>query len=166
MAEAKVEVCPLPETSDSSRSPSPSSTGFGDDGWNGKILEKINNRISRKAPFFSLEFFPPRTPAGASNLIARFNRIRNGQPLFIDVTWHPAGNPASDDPTSSLMIANAATNYTGLDTMLHITLAYHKTKDEIVENLKKAKHRGIKNILALRGGKRMCCTPTGISARC
>ncbi|XP_065187108.1 methylenetetrahydrofolate reductase (NADPH)-like [Sycon ciliatum] len=136
---------------ESSRSQSPASSGFGDDGWNGRIIEKINGRIKSKAPFFSLEFFPPRTPAGASNLVARFDRIRNGQPLFIDVTWHPAGKPASDEPTSSLMIAHAATNYSGLDTMLHITLAYHQSKEEVIRNLTKAKNQGIKNILALRG---------------
>ena len=57
------------------------------------LIDQIQNRIASGDYFFSLEFFPPRTPAGASNLIARFDRMSEGGPLFCDVTWHPAGNP-------------------------------------------------------------------------
>lgn len=35
------------------------------------LLEKINSRIASNDQFFSLEFFPPRTKAGAVNLLAR-----------------------------------------------------------------------------------------------
>ena len=139
------------DSSRSSRSSSPSS-GFGDEGWNGKIIEKIDTRIQSKDCFFSLEFFPPRTRAGAANLVARFDRIKCGQPLFVDITWHPGGMPGGDEPTSSMMIASAALNYCGLDTMLHLTCA-GQTKDHIRQHLIKAKHKGIKNILALRGGE-------------
>ena len=56
-----------------------------------------------------------------------------------------------DQETSSMAIANAALNFCGLDTMLHITCA-QQTKAEITKHLTKAKALGIKNILALRGG--------------
>ena len=36
--------------------------------------------------------------------------------------------------------------------MLHMTCA-NQTKDEVIQNLQKAKSLGIRNILALRGGK-------------
>lgn len=57
------------------------------------LIDKIQSRIDGGDKFFSLEFFPPRTPAGASNLIARFDRMFSGGPLFCDVTWHAAGDP-------------------------------------------------------------------------
>lgn len=102
--------------------------------------------------FFSLEFFPPRTAAGAINLINRFDRMFSGGPLFCDVTWHSAGNPGGDQETSSMAIASAALNYCSLETMLHLTCA-NATKETIAKHLEKAKNLGIKNILALRGGR-------------
>lgn len=59
------------------------------------LIDKIQSHIDGGDRFFSLEFFPPRTPAGASNLIARFDRMFSGGPLFCDVTWHSAGNPGN-----------------------------------------------------------------------
>ncbi|XP_076030198.1 methylenetetrahydrofolate reductase (NADPH) [Oratosquilla oratoria] len=114
------------------------------------LAEKIQSRIESKDKFFSLEFFPPRTKGGAVNLLARFDRLREGDPLFCDVTWHPAGNPAGDTETSSMSIANAALNYSGLETMLHMTCCM-QTKAQITQHLQRAKSLGIRNILALRG---------------
>lgn len=78
-----------------------------------------------------------------------------GGPLFIDVTWHPAGDPGSDKETSSMIIANTAVNYCGLETILHMTCC-NQTKDEITGHLQKAKRLGLKNIMALRGGESFC----------
>ncbi|CAG0925028.1 unnamed protein product, partial [Notodromas monacha] len=170
------------------------------------LRDKIHERIKAGDKFFSLEFFPPRTKAGAVNLlsmlvgwrsidgdlppgpklvkaelvldmeapipdtwihfwqtqrdswkkgvifvngfplgrywdkgpqqtvflpgpflrpgvneITQFERMGSAGALFIDVTWHPAGNPAGETETSSMGIANAALNYCGLETMLHMT---------------------------------------------
>lgn len=78
-----------------------------------------------------------------------------GGPLFIDVTWHPAGDPGSDKETSSMIIANTAVNYCGLETILHMTCC-NQTKDDITGHLQKAKRLGLKNIMALRGGDSFC----------
>lgn len=75
----------------------------------------------------------------------------SGGPLFIDITWHPAGDPGSDKETSSMMIASTAVNYCGLESVLHLTCC-NQTKDKITAYLAKAKHLGLKNIMALRGG--------------
>lgn len=56
-----------------------------------------------------------------------------------------------DKETSSVNIANAALNFCGHETMLHITCAEY-SKDEARTHLTKAKNLGLKNILALRGG--------------
>lgn len=76
----------------------------------------------------------------------------SGGPLFIDITWHPAGDPGSDKETSSIMIASTAVNYCGLESILHLTCC-NQTKDKITGYLSKAKHLGLKNIMALRGGR-------------
>ena len=74
-----------------------------------------------------------------------------GKPLFCDITWHPAGDPASDKPTSSMKIAGVMLNYCLMETMLHIT-GYNQTKETMKRYLDKAKMLGIRNLLALRGG--------------
>jgi len=114
------------------------------------LAEKVNTRCESRDKFFSLEFFPPRTKAGAVNLISRFDRMRSGNPLFIDVTWHPAGNPAGDSETSSMQICHSAVQYVGVESMLHMTCV-GSSKEEITSYLQKAKNLGIRNILALRG---------------
>ncbi|XP_004482586.1 methylenetetrahydrofolate reductase (NADPH) isoform X2 [Dasypus novemcinctus] len=115
-----------------------------------RLREKIRRRIESGDKWFSLEFFPPRTAEGAANLIAMFDRMGAGSPLFIDVTWHPAGDPGSDKETSSMMIASTALNYCGLETILHMTCC-HQNQEEITGHLHRAKRLGLKNILALRG---------------
>ena len=112
-----------------------------------RILEKQNKCEN---PFFSLEFFPPKTKEGAVNLISRFDRFRRAGPLFCDITWHSAGDPGSDCETSSITIAGVSLNYCGLETMLHITCV-GQTEADLKKHLERAKSLGIRNILALRG---------------
>lgn len=115
-----------------------------------RLRDKMRRRIEAGDKWFSLEFFPPRTASGAVNLISRFDRMGSGGPLFIDVTWHPAGDPGSDKETSSMIIASTAMNFCGLETVLHMTCST-QTKEEITRHLQKAKHNGLKTIMALRG---------------
>ena len=114
------------------------------------LKEKVTSRIESGDKFFSLEFFPPRTKSGAINLLARLERMGQGHPLFVDITWHPAGNPSGESETSSTMIAHSALRYAGLETMLHMTClgAKENTVDAWIQ---KAMNFGIRNILALRG---------------
>lgn len=115
------------------------------------LNERINKRIQSKHPWFSLEFFPPRTENGAVNLISRIERMNQGGPLFCDITWHPAGDPGNTmKPTSSTCMAGSMLNFCGVDTMLHITCG-NQDIGEIKENLKKSRDLGIKNLLVLRG---------------
>ncbi|XP_056651747.1 methylenetetrahydrofolate reductase (NADPH) isoform X4 [Monodelphis domestica] len=131
---------------DSSRCPTP----ILDAERHERLREKMRRRMESGDKWFSLEFFPPRTAQGAVNLISRFDRMGAGGPLFVDVTWHPAGDPGSDKETSSMIIANTAVDYCGLETVLHMTCS-QQNRDEITSHLHKAKRLGLKNILALRG---------------
>ncbi|XP_028406469.1 methylenetetrahydrofolate reductase-like [Dendronephthya gigantea] len=114
------------------------------------LIEKIKQSMGLEKKFFSLEFFPPRTPAGAANLIGKLEKFSASSPLFCDITWHAAGDPGGDKETSSMQIAGAALNYCGVEIMLHITCA-NETRETITKHLYKAKSMGIRNILALRG---------------
>lgn len=117
------------------------------------LIQRIQRRIENAdAPFFSVEFFPPKTKAAAVNLISRFDIFRQLGPLFADITWHAAGNPEGECETSSITIAGVALNYCWLNTMLHITCIGMK-KDRLGCCLERAKELGIRNILALRGDK-------------
>lgn len=116
-----------------------------------RLIDRIYRRQQSGDKFFSLEFFPPRTTNGATNLIARFESMNRGQPLFCDMTWHPAGDPSNTEkPTSSTCIAGTMLNYCGIETMLHMTCA-RQTRQQVIDNLYKAKDLGIRSILALRG---------------
>jgi len=116
------------------------------------LIDKINKRIAQKEFWFSLEFFPPRTASGAANLISKLEMLGAGNPLFCDVTWHPAGDPANlEKTTSSMKIASVMRNYCLLETMLHITCV-NMNKATMKDYLDKAKSLGIRNLLALRGG--------------
>jgi 5,10-methylenetetrahydrofolate reductase len=52
-----------------------------------KISEKIAKAAAEKKPFFSFEYFVPKTPEGILNLYGRIQRMGELGPLFIDVTW-------------------------------------------------------------------------------
>ncbi|XP_041802288.1 methylenetetrahydrofolate reductase [Chelmon rostratus] len=135
---------------ESSKESSRCSTPVLDADRSDRLRDKMRRRMESGDRWFSLEFFPPRTASGAVNLISRFDRMGSGGPLFIDITWHPAGDPGSDKETSSMMIASTAVNYCGLESILHLTCC-NQTKGTITGYLGKAKHLGLKNIMALRG---------------
>jgi len=114
------------------------------------LISKIKQRIEAKDKWFSMEFFPPRTKDGATNLLHKFENMGAGGPLFCDITWHPAGNPGSEEATSCVTIADAMLNYVGIETMLHMTCC-SMSSAEIKKHLERIKSKGIRNILALRG---------------
>ena len=50
-----------------------------------------NPNNNPNTPYFSFEFFPPKTEAGLDNLYERIDRMKDLEPLFIDVTWGAGG---------------------------------------------------------------------------
>jgi methylenetetrahydrofolate reductase (NADPH) len=111
-----------------------------------KITDKIAT-LSDDASYFSLEFFPPKTAMGTTNLRARLDRMARAlRPLFVTVTWGAGGSTAS----RSLELAELCQRDLGLTTCLHLTCT-NMSKALVDEALKAAKEAGIQNILALRG---------------
>jgi len=111
-----------------------------------KIIDKLNKRIEDKQVSFSFEYFPPKTMEGVQNLYERLQRMVTLEPLWIDVTWGAGGSTSE----LTLDICEAAQNFCGLETMMHLTCT-NMPREEIDNALKRAKASGIKNILALRG---------------
>eukprot|EP01117_Protostelium_nocturnum_P012738 TRINITY_DN4706_c0_g1_i1.p1 TRINITY_DN4706_c0_g1~~TRINITY_DN4706_c0_g1_i1.p1 ORF type:complete len:596 (+),score=215.73 TRINITY_DN4706_c0_g1_i1:440-2227(+) len=111
-----------------------------------KIIDLIEKRISEsKVPFYSFEYFPPKTEKGVENLYDRMDRMSTLEPLWIDITCLPSS-------TSKLTfeICQNAQNYFQLESMMHVTCV-HASEEEIKDLLDRAKAAGIQNILALRG---------------
>ena len=112
-----------------------------------KIIDKIRaEEASRLGPFFSYEFFPPKTDAGVENLYLRMERMTSMNPIFVDVTWGAGGS------TRDLTMAISAytQTYFGTDALMHLTCT-GLTIEDIKQILLVAREKGIKNILALRG---------------
>lgn len=111
-----------------------------------KINEKIQADIDARRPFYSFEFFPPKTEAGCANLYARIERMARLHPRFIDVTWGAGGSTAD----LTMDIVRTTQDLTGLDTMMHLTCT-NLPRDAIAKTLDLAREAGIQNLLALRG---------------
>ncbi|KAM4056078.1 methylenetetrahydrofolate reductase [Hirsutella rhossiliensis] len=113
-------------------------------------MDKITDKIAALpdgAEYFSLEFFPPKTAMGFSNLRHRMQRMEQAlRPLFVNVTWGAGGSTA----TKSLELAELCQRELGLTTCLHLTCT-NMSRRILDKALEDAKALGIRNILALRG---------------
>lgn len=111
-----------------------------------KIITKIMKSIEEKRPFYSFEYFPPKTPEGVKNLYSRIDRMSTLDPMFMDVTWGAGGSTAE----LTLDISANAQNFTASEVMMHLTCT-NMVPAKVKEALDTAKKAGIRNILALRG---------------
>jgi len=113
-----------------------------------KINEKLKIWQAEKpgVPWFSFEYFPPKTDLGVQNLYERFDRMAPLDPMWIDVTWGAGGSTAD----KTLEICINALKYHGLNVMMHLTCT-NMPKESLKDALNTCKENGIRNILALRG---------------
>lgn len=110
-------------------------------------LTTILASLPKESSHFSLEFFPPKTQAGFTNLQSRLSRMSAAlRPLFVTVTWGAGGSTA----TKSLELAEICQRQLGVPTVLHLTCT-NSNRKVVDEALKEARSIGIRNILALRG---------------
>lgn len=100
----------------------------------------------KTSPSISLEFFPPKTESGKTNLIERIERMSILDPTFITVTWGAGGTTAS----KTLELAGVLSKTFEIPICMHLTCT--NTEPTIIdEALHYCKENGIQNILALRG---------------
>ncbi|KAG6376274.1 methylenetetrahydrofolate reductase-domain-containing protein [Boletus reticuloceps] len=126
-----------------------------------KLSDKIAAHASTQ-PFYTFEFFPPRTDQvgympklvrfllngrqGFDNLISRISRLSLLHPIAISVTWGAGGSTRG----RSLDLAGLTQSEYSIDTILHLTCT-NMLPGMVEDALREAKARGIQNILALRG---------------
>ncbi|XP_074626835.1 methylenetetrahydrofolate reductase (NADPH)-like isoform X1 [Acropora palmata] len=119
-----------------------------------KLIDTIQRKKDKKEPFFSLEFFPPKTFNGATNLMGIIGRVNEHcTPLFCGITWRPSHEPLSDkcqQEPSTLVVSVAAIDLYGQNIMIHIPSG-NTSKSQVVEHLTRAKDFGIGSVLAVRG---------------
>jgi len=111
-----------------------------------QIIKLMQRRMAEGKPFYSFEYFPPKTREGVTNLYSRLDRMDLLEPLFMDLTWG-AGGSNSD---LALEIAGTVQGMCAAQMMLHLTCTNMRVA-ELKDTLDRAKKLGIRNILALRG---------------
>ncbi|KAA1469427.1 methylenetetrahydrofolate reduct [Dentipellis sp. KUC8613] len=108
-----------------------------------KLAEKF---ASSERPFYTLEFFPPRTDQGFGNLISRISRLAELKPIGVSITWGAGGSTRA----RSLELAAVTQKDLGLDTIVHVTCT-NMEMGVVDETLRAVKDSGVQTILALRG---------------
>jgi len=145
----------ISSTPNSSAPPSPSSTNrnkpsrpttTNSDSKNSNSKPSTPNSSS-SSPYYSFEFFPPKTEPGLENLYHRITKMSSySSPLFVDITWGSSGSTSSQ----TLKIAEFCTNELNLNVLMHLTCNGLGISD-LRGALTAAKAIGVRNILALRG---------------
>jgi len=107
---------------------------------------RISERLSERAPFFSFEFFPPKTDEGVASLMSTIEALRPFDPAFVSVTYGAGGS----DRDRPLDLARRIKHELGVEVLAHIT-ASGSSADELRAMFRKLEADGIQNILALRG---------------
>ncbi|KAG0019934.1 hypothetical protein BGZ80_005046, partial [Entomortierella chlamydospora] len=111
-----------------------------------KIVDRIAQKKAEGKPYYSFEYFPPKTSQGLSNLIDRIGRMQSMSPTFVTCTWG-AGGSTFEKTTELCAVAQTVH---GLETCMHLTCT-NMDRGKVDDALKEAKNAGIQNILALRG---------------
>ena len=107
---------------------------------------RITERLRSRTPFFSFEFFPPKTDAGVEALMASLSTLKILDPAYVSVTYGAGGSTRD----RSVEIAKRIKGEAGLEVMAHVTCS-GSTRDELRELFRELEAAGIQNVLALRG---------------
>jgi methylenetetrahydrofolate reductase (NADPH) len=107
-----------------------------------RIAEKLRTRW----PFFSFEFFPPKSDEAEKNLFQAIETLKPLDPGFVSITYGAGGSTR----TRTVDIAKRLRTDAGFDVMAHVTCA-GATIADLRELLSDLRRGGIENIMALRG---------------
>jgi methylenetetrahydrofolate reductase (NADPH) len=107
---------------------------------------RIDQLLANQRPVFSIEFFPPKTPAGVEQLFATVEALKPLAPDYVSVTYGAGG--ATRDGT--VEIAERIKSDHGLEVMAHLSCV-GETRDGLTAILDRFAAIGIENVLALRG---------------
>ncbi len=110
-------------------------------------MPRIADLIAKATgPTVSVEFFPPKTPAGEATLNQTIEALSHAPLTFVSVTYGAGGS--TRDRTRDLVVSiNETASYPA---MAHLTCIGH-TKSELMALLDDYHSAGVHNILALAG---------------
>ncbi|HZA57870.1 MAG TPA: methylenetetrahydrofolate reductase [NAD(P)H] [Solirubrobacterales bacterium] len=109
---------------------------------------RIDEILKRAEPSFSVEFFPPKTEEGRTQLFETVEVLSKLDPAFFSVTYGAGGSTA--DRQTTLEITCAIREEHGVEAMAHLNCVGETAEGlrSVVDGIAEA---GIENILALRG---------------
>ena len=115
-------------------------------GRGGTLVMKVSQVYGRGKFGLSFELFPPKTPAGETEMFHHVGRLIDFRPDFITCTYGAGGSTRA----KTLEIVEQVQRQFGCPVASHLTCV-GSTKDELRAYLQDATARGIDNIVALRG---------------
>ena len=107
---------------------------------------KLADLYARPGLTLSVEFFPPKTDKGEENLFNEVEVIKRLNPAFCSVTYGAGGSTRE----KTVELVDRIHRESCLEVMCHLTVV-GQSKDEARSILKKLKHKGIENLIALGG---------------
>ncbi len=107
---------------------------------------KLADLYARPGLTLSVEFFPPKTDKGEENLFNEIEIIKRLNPAFCSVTYGAGGSTRE----KTVDLVDRIHRECCLEVMCHLTVV-GQSKDEARSILKKLKHKGIENLIALSG---------------
>jgi methylenetetrahydrofolate reductase (NADPH) len=106
----------------------------------------VRELLSAGRPTWSFEFFPPKSPEGATQLWTALRELERLQPSFVSVTYGAGGSTREGTVSVTERIATETT----MSPLAHLTAVDHSVTElrHVVSRLAAA---GVRNLLALRG---------------
>src|ERR1700754_4888476 len=107
---------------------------------------RVDEIIAGRRPTFSVEFSPPRTPEGETNLFETARQLRELEPDFVSVTYGAGGSTRD----GTVEITRRLKDELGFETMAHLSCV-GETTEGLTATLDKIEAAGIESVFALRG---------------
>src|SRR5579884_3490172 len=109
---------------------------------------RISQALATQRPFFSFEFFPPKTEEARTHLLETARTLRELRPAFVSITYGAGGSTRARTIEACKQIQNDV----GLNVMAHVTCVA-TSRAELRNVLNDLEAASIENVLALRGDK-------------
>ncbi|MFQ5672278.1 MAG: methylenetetrahydrofolate reductase [NAD(P)H] [Nitrospinales bacterium] len=107
---------------------------------------KIIDLLRKGTTSFSFEFFPPKDSEGFDRLFRTIENLKQWNPAYVSVTYGAGGSTRE----KTIDLVGRIKQDIGLESMAHLTCV-GSSADEIKSVLDILQHKGIENVLALRG---------------
>jgi methylenetetrahydrofolate reductase (NADPH) len=107
---------------------------------------RVVDLLRVRRPFFSFEFFPPKSDQGVEALMATAKTLRALDPAYVSVTYGAGGSTRSRSVETALRIQREV----GLEICAHVTCV-GSSRDQLRSLFDELQAGGVRTIMALRG---------------